>query len=211
MTKIKFLDQSQGLPKDKPILVSKPLANVYNSSTETFDTGKFEPLFVSSDAKEYDWTIDVDPNYIIRLQVLEIVDPENVEVSVIDQQKGLNYEPFVNAEIISNFKNLRVTYLFASFKIRVKVRLLKISGITRSAFKFIYTTVPKVIDVSQPDPDTQKYDLKIRDIHMERSLIKDKIVWLVKAPRGYHVIAKIKQTDALESRPGQLTFSLLGK
>jgi hypothetical protein len=193
--------------KEKPTTVEKATPNVYTDLEGTFDTGTTDKRYTALNKHQYEWTIDINPSYIVRLNIHEIVKPDLVEISISDVRNGLANPLFTSAEIKSNFDKNKVNYLTSSNKIRV-VATLDRSSVGQPMFKFSHKAERVLIDRSQSAVGTNQYNLTNGVIQMPKSLIKEKIVWLIKAPREYQVIARIKSSS---STIGQLVFSLLGK
>jgi hypothetical protein len=151
---------------------------------------------------------------MVRLDIINIVKPESMDISIEDVQSGMHYKPFSSGEIIDNFEKKKTSYLFPSYKIRVTVEFSKTSRSSQPLLQFAYKAERRVIDRMQPELREDhifQFNLTSGNIVMPKSLIKEKIVWLIKAPKEYQVIARIKSSTSSESRFGQLIFSMLGK
>lgn len=94
---------------------------VFESSAATFETNNFKHDYISitRDRVEYEWTIKVSPNDMIRLKVDDLANEAGItEWTITDLNE--NSRLYDQTELIDNFKNKRdFTYLLASNWIRI--------------------------------------------------------------------------------------------
>ena len=190
---------------------------------------------------EYEWRVHVPATHRIRLTLDALLNADNiVELSVSDGVR--NIQLYDQNELVDNFQRYTFqaananaksafSYVFATNNIRIRFVHLKQSKTRTSKYpyvKFSYVAESRLLDFTaplaaaaqqkrhkQPQPQqaqNQQQQQQQIDLNFNSSWTKDKLEWLVIAPRDHVVIASVVAFGSLADATtnGQLKFSLLG-
>ena len=176
---VKFLIEYSTLPR------------VMRELNGQFESNDFSHHYLSvrKEMVTYEWKIEVDPNYFIRLNVENLTNKNTIERLKISDDRIDLYEV--------NEIDEKKSYLFASNKLRITLEYYKKPRKDQLPFvKFSYQAQPKVIQIGSEITG---------DINIENVMIKDNLDWLILAPAEYNILAKLKSYRG----KGQLKFSML--
>jgi len=169
---------------------------------ETFESSDFKHYFLSLSAERmtYDWTINVDESYNIKVNLDKIVNEDAIEeLSITDLTN--NMPLYSRDELVSNFKlDRKINYLFSSNKIKIVFTYLIKSRKTKGypVIRAKYTTEPRIITSELSE-----------GIQVNNTLTKNKIEWIIMAPVDNLIVAQITEIDSSPTTNGQLIFSEL--
>jgi hypothetical protein len=167
------------------------LPRVMREITGEFESNDFSNHYLSvrKEIVTYEWKIEVDPNYFIRLNVENITNKNAIERLKISDDRIDLYEV--------NEIEEKKSFLFASNKLKITLEYYKKSRTDHLPYvKFSYQAQPKVIQIGNEMSG---------DIIIENVMIKDNLDWLILAPAEYNILAKFRSYRG----KGQLKFSML--
>ena len=126
----------------------KVLSNLYG----TFESNNFKHHFVSlmRETIEYEWIIELNSNYFIKLNVESVLNDINIaDFSIKDDARNLQL--YDQSEIFENFKtSSKLTYLFSTNRIKIFFKHIKDTKTKSSRYPYIkcsYTAEPRILSI----------------------------------------------------------------
>jgi hypothetical protein len=186
----------------------KTLPKLLTALNDKFESNDFTHNYLSSAREniEYEWTIDLHPNYFLRLKIEELTNPENImELSIYDGVRNINL--YEQTELIEQFKAKQgsLSYLFPTNKLRIRFSHLKEPKTKTTKYpyvKFSYNAEPRILNLNLQSSSGI--------INYNKSMTKDKLEWLLMAPKDNIILLYvISYSTQSKTSNGQLKFSLL--
>jgi hypothetical protein len=186
----------------------KVLPKVLSGLSGSFESNNFKHHFVSlmRETIEYEWTIELNANYFVKLSVESILNEINIaEFSIRDDARNLQL--YDQSEIVDNYKSAnKLTYLFSTNRIRIIFKHIKDSKTKTSRYPYIkcsYSAEPRILSLGE--------HAQSGEIKLSSALTKNKLDWTIMAPKDHYIVVKIVKFGTLKESSGQLKFSQLSK
>ena len=177
----------------------KDIPRVLTSKSGQFGSNNFgvEYLTRSNDQISYKWDIKFDREHFIKLNLAKLTNQKNIiELNIRDEMRNsILYDINEIFKLPYLRNNFTISSSHLSIEFTHKKSIGRRSGLERLArVAFKYEAQPRVIDIAESG-----------SIQVADNIIKEKLSWLLIAPKDHFIVAKIKEFRG----NGQLKFSLI--
>jgi hypothetical protein len=191
------------------------LPTVFKEDRATFETIRFADnnenlnlLSKKDHLNVFEWLIDVEENKFIYLTIEDLVNNGKIDqITIIDEETAI--QKYEMNEIIENYNSSKRSYLFAANKLRIIFQYrtnydaTSVSNqLNEPYIRISYKTQNRIIDIKENNEDKNV-------LHLPELQTREKLSWLLVAPRDYIISAFIVKTGQNKRTDRKLIFSLL--
>lgn len=176
----------------------KEIPRVLKTKSGQFASNNFalDYLTRSNDQIAYKWNIQFDREHFINLNIAKLLNKKNIkELNIRDEMRNNVLYDINEIFKLPIEKNFTISTSHLSIEFMHHKNIGRRSGLDKLArVVFKYEATPRVIDVASSG-----------SIQVSDNIIKEKLSWLLIAPKNHFIVAKIKEFEG----NGQLKFSLI--